>query len=336
MLSCLRSAVRGSGVAASCCRFLLKLPSEESDQRARLPAIMIGEPTQALLGEVFDRQDLFSGLWPIRRRIVRWGAADTVDLPHRAIVVSEAELLERLRPPTPEAPMPKAPVSEPDWTIHTARLPEGGTRHGFGTREAAAAQVSLSPRADATACVMESMPSGWLFLVPVSADTAWLLAAGAEREALLEESRLVRSSVGEVIGEGGRFPAYPRIVDPLAGNTWLACGSAALAFDPLCGDGTGQAVREAILACAVIEAASGGVPQEELIEEYRLRLRAGFARHLQICEPFYATGGDSAWWQAEHAPLREGLAWLAERPGQARFQLRGLHLERRSDLFAKL
>ena len=31
------------------------------------------------------------------------------------------------------------------------------------------------------------------------------------------------------------------------GSGWLACGTAAMGFDPICGDGTGYAVREGIL-----------------------------------------------------------------------------------------
>ena len=38
----------------------------------------------------------------------------------------------------------------------------------------------------------------------------------------------------------------------MCGPGWLSCGTAALSFDPICGDGTGHAVREGILAAAVI------------------------------------------------------------------------------------
>jgi len=44
----------------------------------------------------------------------------------------------------------------------------------------------------------------------------------------------------------------------LRGPDWLACGTAAVAFDPICGDGTAQAMREAILGCAVITAIGEG------------------------------------------------------------------------------
>ena len=64
------------------------------------------------------------------------------------------------------------------------------------------------------------------------------------------------------------FPAHPRVAWSLAGSHWLACGTAALAFDPLCGDGTGHAIREAILAAAVLRAIQRGANVDELLNHY--------------------------------------------------------------------
>ena len=100
-----------------------------------------------------------------------------------------------------------------------------------------------------------------------------------------------------------------------------------------CGDGTGHAIREAILACAIIR--SNETPAE-LHNEYRLRLQAGFRRHLEHCRQFYATGGASAWWQSELAELDRGLEWIAQQPAAplGRYRLRGFELETKSDKLA--
>ena len=90
---------------------------------------------------------------------------------------------------------------------------------------------------------------------------------------------------------------------------WLACGTAALAFDPLCGDGTGHAIREAILAAAVLRAIQRGANVDELLNHYQARLVAGFKRHLSVCSEFYGSGGLGPWWQAAAESIREGLAW---------------------------
>jgi hypothetical protein len=132
---------------------------------------------------------------------------------------------------------------------------------------------------------------------------------GSPVESLLAQSRLVAKGVTISGVTQAAFPAYPRIVDPVCGPGWLACGTAALAFDPLCGDGTGYAVREAILAAAVIRAAASGGAVDRLLAHYRARLIAGFLRHLELCRSFYISGSAGPWWETETRALEEGIAW---------------------------
>jgi hypothetical protein len=177
---------------------------------------------------------------------------------------------------------------------------------------------------------VESTESGWLFLIPGRNGNGWLLEVGAPGESLRMGSRLVSLQTAEAIGESGEFPAHPRIAWPLCGPGWLACGAAALSFDPLCGDGSGNAIREAILASAVLRAIQRGGDAAALLAHYRGRLLGGFQRHLEICEGFYRTGGTSAWWEAQYQAVLAGREWCArELAGSAigRYQLRGFDLE---------
>lgn len=310
-------------VAGACCAHLLqgnrvKLTQEN---RARVPALVVSGATQALICDVFERPDLFRGLPRIERRIVAWGpGAEPVSLPHSAVVISEAELVARLES--------GAEVQLPDggeWTIYASRpLPAGAAEHRFGSRIASAVAVDLETP-DTAACWVESLDGGWLFLVP-----GFLLAVGGAPEALLAESRLVAPKVGSIRSEPAAFPAYPRIADPLCGPGWLACGSAAMAFDPICGDGTGNAVREAILASAVIRAAARGEEVDGLLNHYQARLIAGFRRHLEHALAFYRRGHNSSWWEVEADALRRGLEWCAQGPAASqsfRYRLNGFDLE---------
>jgi hypothetical protein len=103
-----------------------------------------------------------------------------------------------------------------------------------------------------------------------------------------------------------------------------------MAFDPICGDGSAHAIREAILASAVIRAVAKGIPAGDLTEHYQARLTAGFRRHLGLCREFYRTGGISAFWSSELAAIDRGIQWcdvkLGARPS-FRYQLRGFELE---------
>ncbi len=325
-------AIRGSGVAASCCAHLLGdagFPLALTDgAKPRVPAVLIGEPTQALVCDVFGRPGVFHGLHQIERRVVAWGRhADPVELPHRAAVISEDGLLERLGPVRSERH-----TSDPaDWTIYASQpLPPHFDEHGFGSRRASVSAVELKA-SQGLACWIESLEDGWLFLVPDSPSTGWLISVGGARDQLLAQSRLVTDQLQLSGEEGGAFRAYPRIVDPLCAPGWLACGSAAMAFDPLCGDGTGAAIRESILAAAVIRAARAEDHPDGLLSHYRARLIAGLLRHLELCRTFYTSANCGPWWEAELAALEEGIAWCrgALPPGGAfQYRLRGFELEK--------
>jgi hypothetical protein len=325
--------IRGEGVAACCCAHLLSrggLPfGVETGDRPRVPAIMLGEATQKLLADVFDRRDLFDGLPRINKRIVAWGKNSTpIALPHSAVVVSEEGLLDRIQsglsPPNPSS------IPEPTWTIFAARpLPRSSEQHNFGSRMATASAVILKAGSDRGACWIESLDHGWLFLLPGD-DRAWLLSVGDPAETLLARSRLISDQIAETSASRGTFPSHPRIVEPLCEPGWLACGTAALGFDPLCGDGTGHAIREAILASAVVRAGIDGADVDALVAHYRNRLLAGFKRHLEACREFYLAGQSGPWWDQELDSLHHGLEWCARRLESApvfRFRLSGFALE---------
>jgi len=142
---------------------------------------------------------------------------------------------------------------------------------------------------------------------------------------LLGESRLIAEQIKRCGRAGAELPAYPRIADPLCGPGWLSGGTTALAFDPLCGDGAGHAIREAILASAVIRAAAQGAHADELLAHYRARLVAGFRRHLEVCRQFYSAGGSGNWWRTELELIEQGIAWCGAEP-RFRFQLNGFEL----------
>jgi hypothetical protein len=202
--------------------------------------------------------------------------------------------------------------------------------HCFGSRLASAVPVTLTEGSDPSACWIESLEHGWLFLVPRATRSGWLLAVGDKPEALLGRSRVVAAEIAERGASSGEFPAYARIASPLCAPGWLACGTAAMAFDPICGDGTAHAIREAILASAVIRALAKGGPSDDLLSHYEARLTAGFRRHLMLCRQFYVSGGTGDLWRSELDAIDRGTQWSEAKlraHASFRFQLRGFELE---------
>ncbi len=324
--------IRGDGVAARCCAHLLSRTgvavSFQPVDRARLPAILLSEAAQALIREVFTRDDLFGGLPSIRRRVVKWGqSAGPVELEHSAVVVSEDFLLRNLGWALPA----ESPDADFDWTICAARpLPAVVAEHRFGSRMALATPVDLKTVAESPSCWVESVDSGWLFLIENAPGSGWLLSVGVVPEELLGMSRLIREQIASCRPAAAQFAASPRIVTPLGEPGWLACGTAAMAFDPLCGDGTAHAIREAILAAAVIGAAVRGEDSVQLLAHYEARLTAGFRRHLGHCLGYYTSGSGGAWWASEAASVSQGLRWCDGRLSSHtafRYRLNGFELE---------
>lgn len=298
--------IQGDGVAARCCAHLLGASITPSS-RPRVPVIMLSEPAQNLIRDIFHQDNLFRDLPRIRKRIVAWNR-EPVELDHSAVVVSEDALLNSLGPQI-------STETAVNWTIYAAPpLPAGITEFRVGSRTASATRVQM--KGSAETCWIESLDDGWLFLL-----SGWLLSVGD-----INQSKLIREQIVGFDGPAMQFPASPRMVTPLSGDGWICCGSAAMAFDPLCGDGTAHAVREAVLASAVI-----GAAEPAALSHYEARLTAGFQRHLAHCRGFYSSGGSEPWWKSQVESIDQGLAWCSGRlkdHGPFQYKLRDWALER--------
>lgn len=317
--------VRGGGLAGACAAHLLRAHgfaiAHEPVRRSPVPVIMLSDAALGLIRDAFGRQDLFAQHHRITTRVVRWGG-DAVTMPHGAVVVSENDLISALGGEL----VADVDVAAPIMALHCAPpFPEENLMR-FGQRRAMAARVLLRAGADHACCHVEAVARGWLFLIPSGPKDCWLLGVGAPLEKLLEDSVLVAPQIAGLGESSPGFETAPRQLARLAGPDWLACGMSAIAFDPICGDGSAQSVREAILAAAVI--AHRG-DRDALATHYHSMLTASLRRHIQISGQFYATGGDTPWWREQVAALSQGYAWttqqLAHLP-EPRYLLRGFQL----------
>jgi hypothetical protein len=333
--------ISGAGIAASCSAYLLAEQGFSVNlqriSRVRPTRILLGEQTQSLFREIFAAPHLFAEAPHIRRRIVAWGEnAQTLELPHSGVVFSEQELLNGLwhrvaaRTPVPSP----AGAAENTWTINSAHK-SGSPKEcqGFGARQASTTKVRLAEQAPQDCCWVESLPDGWLFLLSYGEGHAMLISTGYSPAGLIEQSHLIARQIAtleDVPAPAHLFPAYPQILPELCGHHWLACGSAAMSFDPLCGEGAAHALREALLAAAVVRGAAKGHSMEKLLAHYQTRLMQGFLRHLQVCLPFYQRGGQGEFWETEAAALKSGIAWIQSRlqnQAPAHYRLVGYDLE---------
>jgi hypothetical protein len=305
--------IEGEGVAAACCARLFSDSGHKFSSsrvvRPKLGAVLLSTQTVSLLAEIFPKANLAGVCHPTRKRIVAWGTgAEPVTVPHAACVIAEADLLDCLWEQVAAPDSSREDVA--GWRFLSG-VSSCIQQQAFGTRVASVARAVLRPNADQSACWIESVGSGWLFLLPRGEGAAAsLICVGAQPDALLGQSRLIGNLVDCLEGPVTEFPAFPRIASPLCGEGWLACGAAAIGFDPLCGEGTGNAARQAYLATALVRAVCDGEPAVALLAHYTSRQMRGFLRHLQLCLGYYQSGGATEFWRQEAELLWQGIAWV--------------------------
>lgn len=324
-----RIAIHGEGIAAFCCAVLLREQPATlvfaKASRHRLPAVLISDGTQALLRDIFQDQKLFEGLPKVHKRVVAWNGVEVANFPHSAVMVQEQALWDRLQARLPAST--RGASHQADWNIFTSKGSEKLTPElRFGSRMAIVAEVILHKSAERDACWAESVEKGWLFLIATGDGKGSLISTGGEPVSLLKTSRLVRGQIESPNSEvaGAHFPVYPRTLAKLHGRDWIACGTAAMSFDPLSGEGTGAAVRESILAAATLRAIFRGDNADEVLAEFSLRMRLGFLRHLEMCRGFYQVKSEAPFWSKELAMLDDGISWVRREIGERpvpRYQL---------------
>jgi flavin-dependent dehydrogenase len=124
-----------------------------------------------------------------------------------------------------------------------------------------------------TATLVEAIEDGWWYsarlpenrtVVALMTD-AGVVRAGRlhERETWLSrlaETRPTRKRVADaqLIHGPSAYPAHSQILDPVAGDGWIAAGEAAVGFDPLSSMGIGYAITSGIQAARVAASTLGG------------------------------------------------------------------------------
>jgi flavin-dependent dehydrogenase len=188
-----------------------------------------------------------------------------------------------------------------------------GHRYVFGDRCLISQEVEIADSTLNDIYWIETVTGGWLFLAPLSKNKAVLqamvpLISGQPSDQLailLKKSRYIRSHIVQLLGSIVIFAAYPQILKPLSGDQYLAVGDAAFSVDPVSGDGTGYALRGAILATSVIDAIASGMSSGEALKHYSMRLEKAFDTHLQHCLEYYLNGFTNTLWQGENEKMQK-------------------------------
>ncbi|WP_405442134.1 hypothetical protein OG373_33150 [Streptomyces avidinii] len=318
--------IAGAGLAELTCARLLT----DRGHRVRLPPLrppgrtagagprplLLTGPTLELVGSLWG-DGLIEGGWPITHRHARWGAGPSpapFPQPGRALdgVLLAARMRERLGAGDKSG-------EPPEWTV-TAAPGEQPVHEQAGRRKLLAGSAPLRSARDQDTARLDCTGLGWLHLTPLGRGDCLVQAmvpGPAEAPAELLARLLADSAFAALLRRPPRtavaLAAAPRVhlapaVPPTAGGGgMLVVGSGALRYDPLSGTGTAQALRTAILAAAVIDAAAAGRSATALCAHYANRLRAAFRDHLHTCLRLYTTAFGAGPWQDEIDATRAAL-----------------------------
>lgn len=339
--------VFGPGVAGLCCAKILARQGWEVDVWGNLsrasPILILNSVTYGLLGDIWQvGNDLWDGAHRLEERRIIWGAHGTLTrVREPSVVIRGDRLAERLLEylmsdhagqvhlapfpgdtPRIEAGAFQRAHQEFDWVLdasgrgaYVASILGAARRRVFGRRHVISVEVELAPACEQLAYWIESVPDGWVLLAPLGNGTGLMQAmvptlpedTRATLTEWLEQTCLIGGGVTEVSARVSVFEAAPQQSAPLCGAGWIAVGDAAISLDPVCGDGTGYAVRSAILAASVTEGMAAGLPRDDCLGHYAFRLSRTFAAHLEACRQYYSAAFTSSAWQAEIERMHASL-----------------------------
>lgn len=342
--------VLGAGIAGLTCAWRLRAHGWRVDCVASDgppgPVVILDRATADLVLELWQGDEtLFAGAHRLHGRIVRWEHATTptcVDAPALAMPVDvlAARLADRARAAALRFVAPeRADPARYAWVVQAGgrdAMPAGAIE--FGRRRGVAVPIRLTPRARTDRTSIESVPGGWLFVIPQGLGCGTLQAVfrGGTSDPRAElRNQLARSSatselVEDVIGEPTRFSAMPRLaLVPCAQGT-IAVGDAAISLDPLSGSGLASGMRSAILAAAVLDAAARDAAPQPYFDHYTRRLRDSMRRHVLSCIELYSQAACASDWRAEIDAMTEALRRLPAEKDTPRFRLDHGRLDRMS------
>jgi flavin-dependent dehydrogenase len=334
-----RVLIRGAGLAGIAAARLLRdrgaevLMSAPPRAAGRIVAIPI--ETLALAQTLFDVDIAMLQIGPmVEGRRVDWSADGTAVVPQIALACDVGDFAAALARPLRKAGCMVGGTADDDadWIIEASGRPVGSTALG-GERVGQFVRVANTKFEAMT--TITATPHGWIFTAPhPGGDLVALMvmpsaaSAASTPDEVAERLAFVGLKVtpADIVAIDRPEPVAPRLSVPLIVANRLRVGDAALALDPLRGDGAGFALRGALLAQAVLAAVDGGRERTQCFGHYEQRLRVVFLSHLKGCSAHYRAARHAAIWKRDVAAMDRLAAQLDLGEKVPNFRLEGLHL----------
>lgn len=320
-----RLDIVGSGIAAATCALLgaqqgfavcfdsVGVPPERIVSVPRATVDLIEELTGVSIARTLPSRT-------VTTRRVAWESRDVSSMPIDALVFDAGALAREIGDHfllhAGEAQHDHEPVH---WTIVAQGRQPGAGRITAGERQAISGWIASLPGFDEAETVVACTPQAWVFAAPHPVAGIALTAVYPPWPGAIAVDHVLEEAIDFL------WPGFgPRVERPTARGVLaapslepgcavpgrLAAGEAAIGFDPLRGDGVGNAVRGALLAQSVIAAIAGGADEASCLAHYSARLAHAFAEHVQTCSAHYSRAWNAAIWSGEVALMSACAARL--------------------------
>ena len=190
----------------------------------------------------------------------------------------------------------------------------------FGQRNIYAATVNTSTNLLKNTCsLLSTSGNTWAFIFPFSPSIAVVQIMSTHfSESVIEN---VEAQLKYFFGNSlklsdnkesfTKYAAYPWIRKVFHDGNGIYVGSAAVSYDPICGDGLGNSLRSSILATSIVSANENEQTQKDMLQYYTQRLTANFISHIKTCLNFYSQNQS---WKAEVDSMKSELKNLMLKP----------------------
>ena len=322
-----RALILGGGVAGLTCARLLSARGWSVDcvggAKKPGPIVIVNDLSASLLVELWDADEtLFAGAHCLEGRLTRWeSSAALAYLTAPAFVIPIDVLVSRLADRVLAAGLRFVEQDDVqsenyDWIIHAGGRDTAFGKHiAFGHRKGIALSVMLTTSAPSDSAVVESVPGGWVIVIPQGKRRGTLQAVFSEHiidpleqlHSRLANSRFASTLVEEIADGPTSFVAMPGLsLTPCVPHS-IAVGDAAIALDPMSGNGIGSGLRTAILASAVLDAAQRSKKPQVYFDHYTWRLHTAMRNHVNNCINFYGRAAYASSWCSEIHAMRTAL-----------------------------
>ena len=337
----MRVLVRGGGLAGLAAAKLLHDRGAElcltalAQGAGRIVAVSV--ETLELAADLFDMDVARLQIGPmVRAREVDWSSGGAGRVEQAALVCDAQDLACVLaRKLESEGVVAgRFDDGQADWIVDASGRDASGGILG-GERVGYFARIADWQGKDAT--TITATDQGWIFTAPHPKGglSVLVIAPSVQRVAATPDGCadwLARTGLAvrpEAISEIGRVQAIaPFLANSLAPGRKIKAGDAALALDPLRGDGTGFALRGGLLAQAVIGAIGAAKNRARYVAHYETRMRDAFVSHLNGCSAHYRAARHAGIWARDIAVMERLARELAVDEGAFGLRLEGRDLVR--------